>query len=107
MATVGAPDCGNPRRMAGSRQPVVHRGANPAAFQRRFALALMPSDQQQNPVSGGDRPLQSTVNRLPCAIQAVAMQIQRAVRLDPARTKSSVPAAVKRRSLQGCTGLRR
>jgi hypothetical protein len=84
MATVGAPDCGNPRRMTGSRQPVVHRGANPTAFQRQFALALMPRDQQQNPVTGGNRPLQSSVDRLPSAIEAVAMQIQRSVRLDPA-----------------------
>ena len=106
MATVGAPHCGNPRRMAGSRQPVVHRGANPAAFQRRFPLALMPRDKQQYPVSGGNRPLQSAVNRLPCAIEAVAMQIQRPVRLDPARPKSPVPAAVERRSLQGRSGLR-
>lgn len=93
--------------MAGSRQPVVDRGANPAAFERRFALALMPRDQQQYPVSGGNRALQSAIDRLPCPIEAVAMQIQRPVGLDPARSKSPVPTPVERRTLQGCSGLRR
>jgi hypothetical protein len=92
--------------MAGSRQPVVHRSAYSAAFQRRLALALMSGDQQQDPVSGSNRPLQSMVNCLPRTIEAVAMQIQRPVGHDPAGAKASVPAAVERRRLQSFGPLR-
>jgi len=75
----------------------VNRGPNSAALQRRFALTLMAGNQQHDPVPGGNRPLQSKVNRLPCTIEAVAMQIQRSVGIDPSRSKPPVPTAVKRR----------
>jgi hypothetical protein len=55
MATVSAPHCRDARGMTGSRQPVVHRSANPATFQRRLAMALVPRDQQKDPVPSGNR----------------------------------------------------
>jgi hypothetical protein len=53
----------------------MNRSPNFSTFQGRFALTLMPGNQQQNPVSGSNRALQPCVNRLPCTIKAVAMKI--------------------------------
>jgi hypothetical protein len=93
--------------MAGSRQPIVNRGPNSAARQRRLTLALMACNQQQDPVPASNRPLQSQVNGLPRAVEAVAMKIKRPVRLDPSRSKPPVPAAVKRRGLEALARCRR
>jgi hypothetical protein len=83
--------------MAGSRQPIVHSGPNPASHERGIALPLMSGDQQQNPVAGIDRAFQGSIDRLPGAIEAVPVKIERPVRLDPAAAQTPVPAAVERR----------
>jgi len=96
MTAVGAPHRCNARGMARYRQPVVDSSADSAPLQRRFFLALMPGDQQQDPVAGGNCPLKAKVDRLPCPIQAVAVQIQCPIGINPAGAQPPVPAAIER-----------
>ena len=49
MTAMGAPYRGNPWRVAGGRQPVMHRGANPTPFERGISASLMAGNEQQNP----------------------------------------------------------
>ena len=56
----------------------------------------MSGDQEQDTVAGGDRALQSAIDRVPCAVKAMPMQVERAVGLDPARPQAAIPAAVER-----------
>jgi len=100
MAPVSTPDRGDSRRMARGREPVMHGGPNPAALQRRFALALMSRNQQQNALPGGNRALQSKVDRLPGAIEVVAVQIEHPVRIDPTAAETPIPTAVERRMVK-------
>lgn len=57
MAAVSTPDCGNPRRMARRRQPVMHGSPDSTAFEGRLAVALMPGYEEQHPVAGSNRAL--------------------------------------------------
>jgi len=94
MALVCAPYRSNARSMARMGQPIMHDGANSAAHDWRFALALMPCNQKQNPVASGNRSLQRSIDFFPCSIQAMAMQIEYSVRLHPAGSQTAIPAAI-------------
>ena len=84
------------QRMPGMGQPIMDRGPDPASFERRVPLPLMAGNQQQNPVPGSDRPLQRAVNGIPSAIEAVAVEIEDPVGIDPASAQSTIPPAVER-----------
>ena len=75
----------------------MHRSADPAAVQRRIALALMAGDEEQNPFATGNCALKRTIDRDPCSIQSVAMQVEDSVWLDLSGTKPPIPAAIQRR----------
>ena len=100
VASMSAPHRGDPGRVAGNRQPVVNCRPDSTPFERRLAPSLMTRDQEQDPVARGDRSLQRPVDRLPGAVQAVAVEVQRAIRLDPSRPQPLVPASVKRGRLK-------
>jgi len=78
----------------------MNRGANSSPFQRRLPLALMTGDQEQDAVAGRNRTLERPIDLHPGAIEAVAVKVERPVRLDPARAKAPIPAAVERRIAQ-------
>ena len=83
--------------MAGGSEPVVDRGADPASFQRRFAFAFMPCDQEENSVPGFNRAFKRAIDRFPCAVEAMAVKVEDAIRLDLAAAQAPVPTAVQRR----------
>ena len=101
MAAMRAPHSGNPRRMAGNRQPVMNGGSNSAAFQRRIAFAFMPGNQEQYAISRGDGPLQRPVDRLPRPVQRMAVQVEHAIGFQAAGAEPSVPASIERGLLKG------
>ena len=90
------PDRGDVRGMARCSEPVVNRGADAAALDRRIAGAMVASDQQHEAVAARDGGLEGSVDRSPGGIEAHPMQIEHAVRLDRAAPKPLVPAAVQR-----------
>lgn len=100
MAPVRAPHRGDARGMARNGKPIMDRGPDSSTLKRRIALPLMPCDQQENTVASCDRPLQGAVDRFPSAIKAMAVQIQRPVRLDPSAPQAAVPSAIQRRFLK-------
>lgn len=65
-------------------QPIMDRGADPAAFNGWVAPALMARDEEQNPVAGRNRALQRPVDRIPGAVEAVPVQVEHPVGLDAA-----------------------
>jgi len=79
----------------------MNGGPNSTPLQRRFAVALVPRDQQNDPVPRGDRTLQPAVDRLPGSIEAVAVKVNRSVWLNASRAQAPVPAAVQGRAMQG------
>ena len=87
---------GNARRMARRAKPIVDCCANPPALDRWFAAPFMACNQQHDAVTGVDRLLQCTVDRLPRPVEVMAVEVERAVGLDIARPQSPIPTAVER-----------
>ena len=81
MTPVRAPYRGNAWGVAGNGQPVVHRCPDAPSFERRLSLALVARDEKQNPVAGSDRPFQRTVDRFPCPVQTMSVEVDNPVRL--------------------------
>src|SRR5688572_13333140 len=79
MAAMGAPDGGDPRRVARCREPVVDRGPDPPSLDGRLAWPLMAGDQQHDAVAGGDRLLQDGVDRAPGTVEIMAVQVEDSV----------------------------
>ena len=94
MSAVRNPHRSDTSCMARSGQPVVYGGTDFPALNGRFSLALMPRNQQQNPVAGRDRALKCPVDRIPGAIEAMTMQVEDPIWVDPSQAKPAVPAAV-------------
>src|SRR5437868_12336970 len=69
MATMRAAHRGDRGRMARDREPVMNRGADPAALDRRIAGAMMAGDQQDDPRAVRNRALQRAVDRGPGAVE--------------------------------------
>ena len=95
-----SPHGGDAGRMTGGGEPVMNGRPDPAPFQRRLALAFMPGDQEQNPVARGDRAFQCAVDRVPCPIKIMPVQVEGSIGLDPPRPQAAIPAAVEGRLLQ-------
>ena len=75
-------DRGNARGVAGHGQPVVHRGADLASLDRRLTRPVVAGDEKDEPVACIFRPLEGKVDRPPCAVESVAVQVDDAVGLD-------------------------
>lgn len=97
MATVRRSHCSDARGMPGYAQPVVNGSPNPTANEWRIPLAFMAGYQQQHPFAGSNRLLQRSVDRFPGPVEAVAMEVENPVGIDPASADAPVPAAVQRR----------
>lgn len=106
MTAVCTPYRSNARRVAGSRQPIVDSGPDPATFQGWIALSFMPGDQQHDTLATCYGPLQCPVDRQPGAIQAMAVEIEHAIRVDPSGAQAVVPASVERGGLKILNPLR-
>ena len=97
MTPVGTANGSDLRGMPRSLQPVVDGSADLAALNRRIAGPGVARDQQDNPVAGGDRPLQPAVDRRPCPVEIEAVKVDNAVGLDGAGLKPPVPGPVESR----------
>lgn len=95
VALVRAANRGDPRGMTGRSQPVVDRSAYPPALHRRLARPLMAGNQEDEPVAGVDRPFERKVDRLPCTIEIVAVQVDHPVGLDRPAPKLPLPAGIE------------
>jgi hypothetical protein len=91
MTTMRSPHGGDLRCVARRCQPVVDCSADPAAHDRRLAPSLMSGDQQYDPVTRGNGPLQRVIDRRPGAIEVMAMKVERTVRDDVSRAQALVP----------------
>ena len=100
MSTMGSPHSGDAPGMAGMCQPVVDGGPDPAPIKRRIALALVTCDKEDDAVACGDRALEAAVDRFPCAIEAVAVEVDRPVGLHASRSEAPIPTAIQCRALQ-------
>jgi len=100
MPPVSAPYGSDLRRVSRGGQPVVNRRTDPAALERRVALPFMAGNQQQHAVPARNRPLQRPVDRFPCPVQAVAVEVEGAVRVGLAGSKPSIPTPVEGRALK-------
>ncbi len=95
VATMGPSDGRYPLPVARCCEPVVDRRADSPALHGRIAGPGMAGDQQQHPLVVNDRLLQGPVDRLPGAIEVVAMEVDDAVRLHRACAKPPVPAGIE------------
>jgi hypothetical protein len=96
MSPVSASNGGNSRRMARCRKPVVDRGADHAALDRRLAGAMMAGDQKHDALAAGDGVAKPAVDCLPCALEAHPVEVEDSVGLERAVAQPPVPAAVER-----------
>lgn len=95
MTPMRAAHRGDVTAMARMGQPVMHGGADPPPRHRRFAAPFVTGDEQEQAVASGNRPLQREVDRDPCAIEVVAMQVEYPVGLYPPAAKAPIPAPVE------------
>jgi hypothetical protein len=65
-------------------KPVVHRGADAPALDRRVAGAMVAGYQQQHAIASVDGSFERAVNRLPCLVEVHAVQVERPIRFDGA-----------------------
>lgn len=98
---MGSADRCDASGMARNRQPVVNRRTDPAPHQRRVAATFMAGNQQDDPVSLGNRPIQRPIDRFPRPVEAVTMQVEDAVGLHTPRCQPAIPAAVQGCALKG------
>ena len=95
MTTVSGPDGGDIRRVSRGRQPVVDRGSNSPALDRRVPGPRMAGDQQDHTLAGLDRPFERQVDRAPCAVEIVAVEVDDPVGSDGPRLELAVPCPVE------------
>jgi hypothetical protein len=65
-------------------KPVVHRGADAPALDRRVAGAMMAGNQKQDAIASVDGSFERAVDRLPGLIEVHSVQIERPIGLDRA-----------------------
>ncbi len=82
---------GDFRGVTRRRQPVVNRGANPAARDWWFAAPFMPGDQQYHALARGDGALEGIIDRRPGAVKVMAVEVEGAVGADISRAEPLVP----------------
>ena len=76
-------------------EPVVHRRANPPAFDRRIARPVMTGDEQDDALAAVDRSFERAVDRPPGVVEVEPVEIHDPIRLDRAQLEPTVPAAVE------------
>ena len=81
VAAMSAPHRSDAPGMPGRGQPIVNRGPNSTPFERRLALAFVAGNQQDHALSRRDGTLECPVDRLPCPVEVMAMEIKDAVGL--------------------------
>lgn len=96
MTAMRAAHCGDFVRMPGCGEPVMDRGPDAAALNRRIAGSMMTGDQQDYPLATSDRLLQRTVDRSPGPIEVHAVEIEHPIGLNRAAAQLLIPASVKR-----------
>jgi hypothetical protein len=96
MASMRTPHRGDMTGMARMGQPIMHGGADPSSRHRRLAAPFVTGNEQKHAVAGGNRLLQREIDRGPCTIEVVAMEIEHSIGLDAPAAKAPVPAPVKR-----------
>src|SRR5690349_32811 len=77
-------------------EPIVDRGADGAAADRRLARALVAGDQEDKAIAARNRLLERTIDRTPCAVEAHSVEVDDAVGLHASAPQATVPAAVER-----------
>jgi hypothetical protein len=68
--------------------------ADLAALNRWFAGAMVTRDEQHDPISTRDGLLQDAVDRGPCLVKIVSVEVEDAIGFDVARAQSAIPTAV-------------
>ena len=101
MAPMCSANRGDAPGMARCREPVVDRRADLPALNRRLTRTMVSGNQQNDPVSPGNRILEATIDRTPCLVEIHAVQIEDSVRVYGARGKPTIPASVERRPRPG------
>lgn len=94
MTAVRTANRGDIPGMARSGQPIVHGGANLAAQDWWFAGTMMSGNQQDDPLTRPDRPLEAAIDCSPSGIEAHSMEVEGPVRIDTASPQAAVPMAV-------------
>jgi len=94
MAQVRGTYGGDARCMRRGGQPVEHCGTDFAASGGVIAGSSVAGNQEQDALSGSDRPLQRVVDRPPGLIEVAAVQVQHPVRFDRARPQPPVPSGI-------------
>src|SRR4051794_34499941 len=95
MAPVRAAHGSNARRVPRSGKPVVDRGPNAPARDRRLAWPMMAGNEQDNAVAAVNRLLENAVDRAPRGVERHPMQVEDPVRLGRARAEPAVPTRVE------------
>lgn len=102
MTAMGAANRRDRSGVARCGQPIVNRSPDLPSLDGRIAGPVMPSNQEHDTVTSGDGLLQPAVDRGPCAVEAMAVQVEHPIGLNRARAKAPVPARVERRSELWC-----
>ena len=100
MASVGAANGRNPRRVARHREPVVDCGADSAALDRRIARPVVSGDQKQHAIPGRNCPFETAIDRPPRSVEVHPVEIEHSIGLDCAVFEAPVPAAVEAGAMQ-------
>ena len=79
----------------GGGEPVVDRSPDGAAADRWLARAPVTGDQEDEPLTAGDRLLERAVDRPPGAVQGQSMQVDDTIGRHTAAGEPAVPAAVE------------
>ena len=95
MARVRSSNGDDPRGVAGRREPVSHRCANPSARDWRITGPRVSGDQEHHPLFLRDRLLEPAVDGAPRSIEIVSVQVDHPVRRQRAVAKTPVPASVE------------
>src|SRR5690348_1143414 len=96
MAAVRSPNRGNVWRVPRSGKPIVHRGPDASARNRRLARPMMAGNEQDNAVAGVNGMLETAVDAAPRGVERHPVQIKHPVGLGRARAEPPVPACVER-----------
>lgn len=74
----------------------MHGSANLATLHRRLASTGVAGDQQNHPVASRNSLFQHLIDRLPGAVEAMSMKVERTIDGDVARPQASVPMTIER-----------
>lgn len=85
----------------GSGKPVMDGGADLAALDGRVRWPVMARNEQDHPVAAAYCVIEPTIDRHPCAVQILTVEVEYAIGLDCTRSQSAVPARVKCRARLG------